>query len=386
MISRTWILAGGLLLIPCLLAARGADAELAIHLKTLRAVGPKGAGHRDAVSASLAASKADPSQLTTILAAMDGANPIATNWLRGVAEAVAQRAAGTKSLPVGDLEAFLADNRHSPRGRRLAYELIAAIDESAESRLIPTLIDDPSLELRRDAVALALANAAKTSGKDAQMAAYQKVFRHCRDHDQIKATADKIKELGGKIDLPLHYGFVTTWKIIGPFDNVSDKGWDLAYPPEEKVNLKAKYAGQKGEIGWIETTTSEELGNVDLNKVLDKHKGAIAYAYAEFVSDKVREVDLRLGCINANKVWLNGELLTANHVYHANTSIDQYLARGKLKKGKNAILLKIAQNEQTEAWAQEWRFQLRVCDSIGTAVLSQDRATGASALLPRTVR
>ena len=386
MIPKTWILAGGLLLIPCFPAARGADADLASHLKTLRAVGPKGAGHRDAVAAAQAASRADPSQLTTILAAMDGANPIATNWLRGVAEAAAQRAAGTKSLPVGDLDALLADNRHSPRGRRLAYELIAAIDDTAESRLIPTLIDDPSLELRRDAVALALANAAKTSVKDAQLAAYQKVFRHCRDHDQIKATADKIKELGGKIDLPLHYGFVTTWRIIGPFDNVSDKGWDFAYPPEEKVNLKAKYAGQKGEIGWIETTTSDELGNVDLNKVLDKHKGAIAYAYAEFVSDKDREVDLRLGCINANKVWLNGELLTANHVYHANTSIDQYLARGKLKKGKNAILLKIAQNEQSEAWAQEWRFQLRVCDSIGTAVLSQDRTTGTAASLPRTVR
>jgi hypothetical protein len=386
MIPKTWILAGGLLLIPCFLAARGADADLANHLKTLRAVGPKGAGHRDAVAAAQAASKADPSQLTTILAAMDGANPIATNWLRGVAEAVAQRAAGPKALPVRDLEAFLADTSHSPRGRRLAYELIAAIDETAESRLIPRLIDDPSLELRRDAVARALANSAKASGKEAQLAAYQKVFRHCRDHDQIKATAAKIKELGGKVDLPLHYGFVATWKIVGPFDNVNDKGWDLAYPPEEKIDLTAKYAGQKGEIGWIESTTSDELGSVDLNKVLDKHKGAIAYAYCEFISDKDQQVDLRLGCINANKVWLNGELLTTNHVYHANTSIDQYLARGKLKKGKNAILLKIAQNEQTETWAQDWKFQLRVCDSIGTAVLSHNRATAASAFLPRTVR
>jgi hypothetical protein len=33
----------------------------------------------------------------------------------------------------------------------------------------------------------------------------------------------------------------------------------------------------------------------------------------------------------------------------------------------------IAQNEQTEAWAQDWKFQLRVCDDIGTAILSADR-------------
>jgi hypothetical protein len=247
------------------------------------------------------------------------------------------------------------------------------------------LIDDPSLELRRDAVALALSKAAQTDSTDAQLKAYEKVFRSCRDHDQIKQAAAKIKELGGRANLPAHYGFVMSWKILGPFDNVQDKGWNLAYPPEERVDLQAKYDGQKGEIGWIETTTSDDLGAVDLNKVLSNHKGAIAYAYSEFISDQDQEVDLRLGSMNANKVWLNGELLTANHVYHANTSIDQYLARGKLQKGKNAILLKIAQNEQTEPWAQDWKFQLRVCDAIGTAVLSQDRDSAAAASLSRTV-
>jgi hypothetical protein len=112
---------------------------------------------------------------------------------------------------------------------------------------------------------------------------------------------------------------------------------------------------------------------------LGKHKGAITYAFAEFISAEDRPVDLRLGCINANKVWLNGELLTANHVYHSNTSVDQYIAKGKLKKGRNTILLKICQNEQTEVWAQDWKFQLRVCDQIGTAVLSVDRPLGQTA-------
>jgi hypothetical protein len=37
------------------------------------------------------------------------------------------------------------------------------------------------------------------------------------------------------------------------------------------------------------------------------------------------------------------------------------------------ILVKCLQNEQTEDWAQNWDFQLRVCDATGTAVLSMDR-------------
>ena len=81
-------------------------------------------------------------------------------------------------------------------------------------------------------------------------------------------------------------------------------------------------------------------------------------------------MDIRLGCINAHKVWINGQLLTANQVYHSGMEIDQYQASCQLKQGKNTILVKICQNEQTESWAQRWQFQLRVCDKTGTAIAS----------------
>lgn len=367
------------------LYAYGADAELTKNLAKIKAVGVKGEGHPEAGAAAKALAQTNPADLPAILAAMDGSNVLAENWLRGIAEAVAQKEADEK-LPVAELEKFLGQTKHSPRARRLAYELIAKVDKSAEQRLIPTLLDDPSLELRRDAVALALSDAAKAEGKDAAKTAYRKAFHAARDNDQIKQAADKLKELGDSVDLPTHYGFLLTWHIIGPFDNTGDKGWDVAYPPEEKVDLAAKYPGQKGEVQWKETTSKDDFGTVDLTKVLDKHKGAIAYASTEFISEKDQQVDLRLGCINANKIWLNGEELTTNHVYHAGQEIDQYLATGKMKKGKNVILLKICQNEQTEVWAQNWQFQLRVCDTIGTAILSQDRPLAKTAGLSRVRR
>ena len=361
-----------------------ADAELAKNLAKVRAIGVKGQGHLEAVAAANALGKAGPADLPAILAAMDGSNVLAENWLRGIAEAVAQK--GGNNVPLADLEKVLRETKHSPRGRRLAYELIAARDTAAEQRIIPTLLNDPSLELRRDAVALALSNASKVEGKDAAKAAYLKAFVAARDHDQIKQSFDKLKELGQTVDLPTHYGFLMTWQVIGPFDNRGDKGWNIAYPPEEKIDLAAKYEGLKGEIGWKETTSKDDFGVVDLTKVLDKHKGSVAYAYTEFISEKDQPADLRLGCINANKVWLNGQEMTANHVYHAGQQIDQYLAQGKLKKGKNAILLKICQNEQEEAWAQNWQFQFRICDIIGTPILSQDRPSAKTAALPVILR
>lgn len=368
-------------------AVQGESVKVGPLLAKLKAVGPKGAGHKEAITAWKALVTADVAQLPEILAGMDGASDLACNWIRAAADAVVQREIdrGGK-LPSGQLEKFLADTSHAPRARRVAYELVALVDDTAEKRIIPTLLNDPSLELRRDAVAQALDQAAdllKEEKKDEAALAYRKAFAASRDLDQIKAATEALKKLEQKVDLPTHMGFVTAWKLIGPFDNTDKKGFDVAYEPEKEIDLKAEYAGKLGKVKWFDYDTKDDYGAVDLTKALDKHKGAITYAYAEFLSAQERPADFRLGCINANKIWLNGELLTANNVYHANTDVDQYIAKGKLKKGKNAILLKICQNEQTEPWAQNWMFQLRVCDQIGTAILSQDRPIAQTALLTK---
>jgi hypothetical protein len=63
----------------------------------------------------------------------------------------------------------------------------------------------------------------------------------------------------------------------------------------------------------------------------------------------------------------------AEEVYHTGTDMDQYAGKARLQPGKNVILVKICQNEQTEDWAQLWQFQLRVCDQIGTAIPSSSK-------------
>jgi hypothetical protein len=163
------------------------------------------------------------------------------------------------------------------------------------------------------------------------------------------------------------------WKLVGPFDNQQGKGFAVVYPPETVVNLTATYPTPGGKIGWVAQHTDNEYGFVDVNQTLGKHKGAVAYAVAEFQSDHAGPVELRLGTENANKIWLNGKLLSSAEVYHNNIAMDQYVGRGELRTGRNLIMLKICQNEQTEDWAQDWKFQFRVCDASGKAILSTDR-------------
>jgi len=363
------------------------DPAIVKLIDEVRSVGPKGEKHQAAVAAADKLQKAGIEHLTQIIAGMDGVNPLALNWLRGVAEAVASKhvQSGGK-LPVGELEKLFKDTKHAPRGRRLAYELIASVDPSAEQRLIPPLQTDPSIELRFDAIRLAIDQAAeleKSGDKAAANKLYAQAFVNARDLEQTKLLAAKLKASGQVVDMPTRLGFVIQWRLIGPFENSGGQGWDVAYEPERKVDFAAEHEGRKGRVEWIAHQTTDEFGLVDLNKALDKHKGAIAYAASEFVSDKDQTVDIRVGCINANKVWVNGELVIDNVVYHTGMALDQYKGTAKLKKGKNLILVKIGQNEQTEEWAQDWKFQLRVCDSIGGPILSQDRVAPKTAAVER---
>jgi hypothetical protein len=280
-------------------------------------------------------------------------------------------------LPNAELEAFALDTEHAPRSRRLAFEWLAKADPSAGDRLIPGMLNDPSVEFRRDAVARLLEQAQKLADGgekgDPLKQLYRTALGGARDLDQVQSIAGKLKELGEEVDLSRHFGFLYSWHVIGPFDNVGQKGFAIAYPPEAEVNLKGEYPGKSGNVAWQAHTTTDEMGAVDLNAILVKEKGVAGYIASEFVSETEQEVEFRWGTMNATKLWLNGELLASHEVYHSGEDLDQYIAKGTLKPGKNIILMKVCQNEQTENWADAWKVALRICDATGTAILSADR-------------
>jgi hypothetical protein len=348
-------------------------AGLLESLPALQQLGKEGAGHSAAMTAWQTVSNAPADQLPVILSAMRDENPLADNWIRAAVDAIAERTLKSgDQLPQAALEQYLADRTHSTRSRRVAFEWLTKVDPTAHARWTARFLDDPSLELRREAVTQQLerADAALLADqKDEAAAAYTIALRHARDIDQIEAAYNALRKLDQPVDLPKHFGFVMKWQLIGPFDNTETSGFDRVYPPEESIELNGQYPGKGQIVRWQPAETTDDFGKVDLNALLGHHKGSVAYAMAYFDTPVACPVELRLGSINANKIWLNGRLLTANHVYHAGSSIDQYVGKGELQAGRNTILLKICQNEQTESWAQDWVFQLRVCDALGTAIM-----------------
>ncbi|MCA9084754.1 MAG: hypothetical protein KDA81_11890 [Planctomycetaceae bacterium] len=307
--------------------------------------------------------------LLPVLQAFRGSGPLAANWLRSAFEAIAdtEQKAG-RSLPKGELLAFIRDTTQSPTARRLAYEWLLIRSPELESEVIPEMLLDPSPDFRRDAVAR-LIDQAKAAEGNAAVELYQQALKGAVHEDQVKTISKALRDAGQTVDIQKHFGFLTSWKIIGPFDNKEMKGYAVAYAPESELDLSAEYDGQLGKVKWEPIVTEDDYGVVDIGKQIQNYKGSLMYVTTTYNSDGDQDVEFRLGTPNAWKLWVNGELVFEREEYHRSTRMDQYRIPVSLKAGPNTVMLKICQNEQEQSWAQDYKFQIRVCDSTGSAVL-----------------
>jgi hypothetical protein len=357
-------------------AARSND-PLREPLAAIRALNAASVSNDRATEAWQKIAKADVDKLGEVLSGMDGANAIARNWLRAAVAAIIERAhAAGSPLPVKTLEDFLRDTHHDAQARRLAYELLLEKDPTVPGRFLPDMLDDPSLDLRHDAVQRALDLAGKrleAGQKSEALVLYQQAYASAREKDQIDKSASGLRKLDQKIDLAEHLGMVLDWKLIGPFPNAEQKGIDAVYPPEHQIDPGAQYEGKNGKVHWTEYHSSTDYGLVDLNQGVGKHTEAVAYAATEFDSARAQEVEVRIGCFTAFKLWVNGELVLVRGDAWTGMSLDHYQVRVRLHAGKNTFLLKSAQDVPPPQVPQIWQFQLRVCDLNGAAILSRKR-------------
>jgi hypothetical protein len=347
--------------------------DVADSIKLLQSIEPGGKGTATARKAveGLASSGA----LMPVLKGFKGSSPLATNWLRNAFEEIVEsNKQAAKPLPVEELKGFIADRSESPIARRLAYETLRDQDPTIEDQLIPDMLLDPSPEFRRDAVARLIKEA---SAAEAAVATpiYQKALSGAVHEDQVKQIAEALRKNGETVNIQKHFGFLSQWMVIGPFDNKEEKGFAVAYTPEttaaegKPLDPAAEYDGQLGKVKWQAVATEDDYGVLDIAKQIQNYKGSLMYASTTWKSDREQELEIRLGTPNAWKLWVNGKLVFEREEYHRSSAMDQYKVPVSLKAGDNVLLIKVCQNEQTQDWAQKYQFQLRVCDSTGSAVL-----------------
>ena len=148
-----------------------------------------------------------------------------------------------------------------------------------------------------------------------------------------------------------------SWHILGPFDNQNNVGYDTAYIPEDisEIDFEARYEGVNGEVKWIQHSDNAFDGYVNLGRDVNS---SVSYAWVTVNAPDERDVQLRFGCDDLGKVWLNGkEEIKKDHSSWA--IVDDMVVPVKLNQGENTILVKVGNA------GASWGFYFRITDSDG---------------------
>jgi putative heme-binding domain-containing protein len=142
-----------------------------------------------------------------------------------------------------------------------------------------------------------------------------------------------------------------SWHVVGPFRSPGgNEGLGHDYGPESKpFDAKAMFLEWNGpssgpkpkDVGW-RVVRPAASGYVDLAALHGAAaNNSVSYAYLELESPEDQEATLLIGTDDGGKLWVNGKEVFNEKVTRA-AAPDQNRVTVKLKKGKNEVLLKVA--------------------------------------------
>ena len=342
-----------------------AQADIANSIAALRGTGPGGKGNAQAASAWRELVGHGPAALVPALGALDDEDPVSANWLRPALDAIVEKS-GTDRIPARELELFLEDRKGGRMARACALELIRKKDPASADTFLGKATDDPSPEIRRQSIAMAL-DKVPAEGPD-RTAALKRLLKVACDRDQVDQIAKDLAAAGIKTDLASHFGFILNWSVVGPFPVPEATGFGVKFAPEDNVKINETISTPKGALKWKSVSTTDASGVINLNKELADEKSVVGYAFTRIESPVEQRVVLRAGSITAIKVFLNGKEVYGKDEYHHGMHQDQHQAIVILKPGANDLLLKVCQNQKGQSWEKNWQFQIRFTDFTGAKV------------------
>ncbi len=158
-------------------------------------------------------------------------------------------------------------------------------------------------------------------------------------------------------DLERRGGFITSWLIIGPFDNERGSGFSRNYPPEKGFDPAAEYPGKAHPVSWRDLPQSPKEV-VDFAALFSPREQCLSYALTSIWVEEDRDLALRIGSDEGVKVWVNDVLVHENDVRRP-LRLDQDSFGVRLSGGWNKVLVKVGQR------ANQWGFSFRLTQPSG---------------------
>lgn len=157
-------------------------------------------------------------------------------------------------------------------------------------------------------------------------------------------------------------GAITTWALIGPFDNAGGSGFDTEYAPEKQYEPEKEYAALNGITAkWFSPPMQRRDKWIDFERFFP-YQDAVFYAITFVYSDNDAALQVRTGTSGAIKTWWNDNLIISESE-ETNNDLDTYIAPVQVKKGWNKLFVKVCNSE-----LERVNFFVRMTDDKGNPV------------------
>ncbi|HKU44578.1 MAG TPA: DUF3857 domain-containing protein [Polyangiales bacterium] len=157
-------------------------------------------------------------------------------------------------------------------------------------------------------------------------------------------------------------GYLTRFRVIGPFDNEGKAGFDKPTPVEDKrmeaPDLQASYQGRERPVSWREVPDVTRSGFVPFGSLMRPLENVCGLAETFVKSERARPLSLWVGAGGAVKVYWNGGEVLRDAGYRS-PSPDRSVAMVGARAGWNRLLVKVCTTNSS------WGFQLRIGDEHG---------------------
>jgi Flp pilus assembly protein TadD len=178
------------------------------------------------------------------------------------------------------------------------------------------------------------------------------------DHEEIKialrlANMGTLESQINREYLDLGLPADNAWFLAGPYKAWDRSAFNTKFPPESEE--------EDNKSLWVASQDKYYDGYVNLKDTFGDARWSVGYGQIYVQSPIEQRVQIRLGCDEACKLWLNNELIWKHYVREG-AIIDRDIVTVVLHRGFNKLLLKSLNS------SFEWGFYLRVTDDEGKGI------------------
>ncbi|MDY6932929.1 MAG: DUF3857 domain-containing protein [Spirochaetota bacterium] len=162
-------------------------------------------------------------------------------------------------------------------------------------------------------------------------------------------------------------GFVSDYRIIGPFDNRGSSDFEIEHPPERSFSESEIYLGKINIVKWFDTKT-DLTGMIDFEDLFTKVDDSLFYLYRIIDIHESGEYILSFGKTGYMDIWIDGGRIVENRKRHG-FDFDQYHLKVLLQKGEHSILIKLGDSTYDGV---KWSLRITYLRAVGDAAESGD--------------